>query len=241
MATVLLVDDERIFKALEGTCLRRERCRLLKSSHARIPETSLAQRPDLIVLFVADDESLEAVCLLLADGSIASIPVLVLHPARTTPPVVAAERTGEVRRVSCGPDQDARVDAAIESLLPVLDRRGDRVTVSVPVRCRVSGRTVTLRTKNVSPSGLFLRSERPLALTGRFEVSFALPDTAGGTAPIAGTCEVVRQVGAKDDRDLIPGLGVRFVEMGRAERAALKSFVSARGSRVAARAAGAAR
>src|SRR5574342_23921 len=99
MATVLLVDDERLFKAVEGTCLRREGCRLLKASPSDLPAVALARRPDLILAAAIDDASRELVLQLGSDRSIGSIPILVLDmtPARAGAP---SSLPGQTRALS---------------------------------------------------------------------------------------------------------------------------------------------
>jgi hypothetical protein len=267
METILLADDERIFKAVEGTCLRRERCRLLKAPSERLLDVALERPPDLILACLSDDASRSALRRICAEGALASVPIVVLDfgpGARKAkrPPVRLARRIAPVEMVSApGSNLDARLDAAIKRTLPVLNRADDRVSVSVPVRCRAEGAAFTVRTKNISPTGLFLKTEKPLARGERFAISFSLPaDTdnrgaartgvggfgrraADAGAPISnrisGVCEVVRQV-ARGPRgeydDLIPGMGVRFVKIAPQASSTLQRF--ARGGAVRSRRAG---
>src|SRR5262245_36499505 len=54
MQTVLLADDERLFRSLEGTCLRREIVRLCKAPPAALVATASRDHPDLILLALDD-------------------------------------------------------------------------------------------------------------------------------------------------------------------------------------------
>lgn len=241
MQTVLLADDERVFKALEGTCLRREVCRLAKTSPARLVEAATAAPPDLIVLVIDGDEALRALLDLRGCMALSSIPIIALDvggASRATRAVIDARGgTGLVdhlvvrKRRSGGIDLaalDRKLDEAIKRRLPILNRKVDRVVVSVPVRCRGEGFTFTVRTKNISPSGLFLKTERDLSPGDRIRVRFQLPAGVGPgkTWPVAATCQVVRRVGSGGaDLDLIPGIGVRFIDLEKDARTVLRDFI----------------
>ncbi|HEY3176072.1 MAG TPA: PilZ domain-containing protein [Candidatus Polarisedimenticolia bacterium] len=253
METVLLADDERIFRAVEGTCLRRERCRLLKATASALRDVAVARRPDLLVTSLADDETRLALHLVLSESSLASVPIIVVdfqngRAAARKALVKPAGRAAPVRVISgVRSGLETRLDAAIKKSLPILDRASDRVSVSVPVRCRVERVSFVVRTKNISPTGLFLKTEKPLARGRRFMISFSLPGAfPGGQGPgaieavahrppsrITGLCEVVRQVATGlngEHDDLIPGMGVRFVEIEQGARTTLARFVRAGGT-----------
>jgi len=240
METVLLADDEIVFKAVEGTCLRRERCRLIKASTARLQSIARSSRPDLMLLSLRGEESRVPLLKICDDRDLAAIPIIVLDlmseaGGEALASDVAA-RSGAVdrlvvsRRPSGRPDLtdlDARLNAAIKRHLSILDRLLDRVSLAVPVQCRRAGRTFSARTKDLSPSGLFLKTDRQLVPGDKLSVSFKLPAAPGEPASVAGSCEVVRRVGpgGLEDPDLIPGLGLRFVEMGAEGRRALNQLV----------------
>lgn len=246
METILLADDERIFKAVEGTCLRRERCRLLKAPAERLLESAKSRRPDLLVTFTSDDRSREALRRLCSEESLATVPIVVLDfppggrraAASRSVRIKEPVRVGAVERVAGGAFRlDSRLDAAIKKSLPILDRASDRVDLSIAVRCQAERAAFTVRTKNISPSGLFLKTDRPLPRGRRFSISFSLPAVEEGArralpdgAPvrIRGVCEVVRHVmtGERGEYDdLIPGMGVRFIEIDPETRSRLAKFV----------------
>jgi uncharacterized protein (TIGR02266 family) len=223
MQTVLLADDERVFKALEGTCLRRETCKLKKASLETLSTVAVSEPPDLIVLALTSPDSVQRLRDLRANEALSRVPIIALDflgksSARRTFPRVT------LLPLKNGKAQDDRLDEAIKKHLPLMRRRVDRVGVSVPVKCRGEGFSFTVRTKNISPSGLFLKTSRELSPGDRIRVKFALPESE----PIAATCQVVRRVGpgGNDDDDLIPGIGVRFIELEENGRSALLSFVS---------------
>ena len=252
MATVLLFDDDILFKAVEGSCLRRERCRILKTEPSRAVAAARKAQPDLVIASsVAPLADLGAV---FKDARLSRTPIVVLdfgRPGRrgglsAMSRTARRERHGAIEILPVPIDAagrmdlealDTRLDAAIGGLLPDVGHRTDRVAVSVAVECKGRGFTRTLRTKNISPTGLFLKTELRLVPGRRLKVRFHLPDPAARTpraaaASIAVDCVVVRRVDSgRDlgpqgrDRDLIPGVGVRFVDLEAASRTALGRFL----------------
>lgn len=243
MLTILLVDDEDIFKAVEGTCLRREPCRLLKSPPDRLLERAVGDPPDLIILSHAGAAARRLLGEVCAAPQLSEIPVISIDPrpgARNAPKDLPG-RSGAVEILAAPtPDDggtagglDRMLDEAIKRRLPDLVRRADRVAVSLSVNVRSADGEFRVRTKNLSPSGLFLKTERVLSPGQRIEIRFRLPmaaETARRPASISGTCEVVRAVGiagqpGAEEIDLIPGVGVRFVDLAGEGRSALNEYV----------------
>ncbi len=262
MATVLLFDDDILFKAVEGSCLRRERCRILKTPPSRAVAAARKTHPDLVIASsVAPLKDLGAV---FKDARLRRTPIVVLDfglPGRrggltAMSRTARRDRPGAIEILSVPTDAagrmdlvslDTRLDAALEGLLPDVSHRTDRVAVSLAVECRGRGLARTLRTKNNSPTGLFLKTDLRLSLGRKLKIRFRLPTPDAGprripadAPPIAGDCVVVRRVvaGRDDparghDRDLIPGVGVRFVDLQAESQTALGRFVRRVGARVA--------
>jgi hypothetical protein len=261
MDTVLLVDDDILFKAVEGTCLRRERCRLVKTPPDNILEAALSERPDLIVTASTSDASRGELTRLLDAPPLEEIAIIVLEFGGSTlgDEVRAAgrKRPGVFETLTVPTDAsgkldlqafDGLLDGCIQNSMSWRSRGGDRVPISLPVRCSGEGINVTLRTKNISPSGLFLKTDVSLVPGTMLDVRFTLPvSVLTGTGleslpnavrpvPVVARCEVVREVGTgparQSDQDLIPGLGVRFVDLGDEGRSALSRVAGGiRGSR----------
>src|SRR5262249_38548481 len=78
MQTVLLADDERVFKAIEGTCLRRDVCRLIKAAPARLSESAASERPHLIIVAVENDVERRDVHRLGRSKSLLRTPIIAL-------------------------------------------------------------------------------------------------------------------------------------------------------------------
>ncbi|HET6372521.1 MAG TPA: hypothetical protein VFG76_04395 [Candidatus Polarisedimenticolia bacterium] len=95
MATVLLADDDRLFKAVQGTLLLRDGCRLLKAPIADLPRAAADGRPDLILISVTDAASKRSLARLQASPALALIPILALDfSARAARPKRAASPSG---------------------------------------------------------------------------------------------------------------------------------------------------
>ncbi|MGH9870640.1 MAG: PilZ domain-containing protein [Candidatus Polarisedimenticolia bacterium] len=237
---VLLLDDAGTFKAVEGTCLRRQRCRLFKAPFDRLTDAARDHRPSLLLATCRDDADRDRVLSACADRSLSRVPVVLVDltgapprraarprtPLRRAPVEVLSARVGR----SGEPDfaeLDERLNDAIRRLVPELSARKDRLAVTLVARCHGAGMPARLRTKDVSETGLFLRTTRPPASGRKFEVSVRL----GPRDAVSGLCEVVREVrhgaaGDWTDGDLIAGVGVRFVDLPDQAREALRRFVA---------------
>ncbi len=261
MATVLLADDEKLFKAVEGSLLRRDACRLLKAAPDAFLARAQVLRPDLLVLSISDEGSRRLLSQICDDPDLSGIPIIAVElkggrsrqpsaPQRT--PARAGKRGSpvEVLSVSSGgsgrarkkvgeeaaEEFEERLDRAIRRHLSITARATDRVTADLTVHCTVRGVSFRARTKDLSPSGLFLRTDRPLGVGESVRVSFALgrearaPGTGLYAPSVSGECRVVRLVGhrAGGDPDLIPGAGVVFTRLTEDQRDALRRFTMAR-------------
>ncbi|MFQ5700986.1 MAG: PilZ domain-containing protein [Acidobacteriota bacterium] len=256
MVTVLLLDDDILFKAVEGSCLRRERCRLVKAASGDLVRVAGERAADLIV--VSSLVGRELLRRLLVDPAVFTTPIIVIDFGPGEEGASAFVRDVEAGAGRGGIDVlvvpvdsrgrldfhglDAPFDRVVKRHLKEMDHRPDRITVGVSVRCRGPGVPRTLRTKNISPSGLFLKTDQGFDRGCQFDIRFILPGEAtaeaspGQRSPkrsrgatITARCEVVRSVvhdaGADSEVDLIAGVGVRFVAMHDEQRAALQRFI----------------
>src|SRR5262245_21596992 len=163
MPTVLLVDDEQVFRAVEGTCLRRERARLVKALPENVADVASSVKPDLIVASYSDAPSRRRLRELCSHPDVSSIPILALdlQPTRgpRRPGLDAAEdreaplEVLQVKRGSGGApdlaDLDPRLEAALKRRLPWLVRVVNRVPIDLAVRCTGAAISGTLRSKDL--------------------------------------------------------------------------------------------
>ena len=77
-------------------------------------------------------------------------------------------------------------------------------------------------TANISVGGMFIQTERPLAVGTRFRLRLALP---GDLRPIDATGEV-RWIVSQEEGHRIPGMGIRFEEISDSSRRRVEKLLS---------------
>ncbi len=230
--TVLLTDDTRLFKAAERTALKREKCRLLKAPARELVARARPNPPDMILYAAGKSGALEPLRALCSSRALSDVPVVVVDfsesrngEASGLIEEASGRRGGPVLLVSAprragrdaGQELAARLNQVLEQHLKMPGRQVQRRAVSWKARCRRKGTAFSASTKDISLTGLFLRTGRTLPRGERIEIHIA----GGGIQDLSAVCEVVRRVDRKDG-DLLPGVGLRFVEMADAHRRALQ-------------------
>ena len=102
-------------------------------------------------------------------------------------------------------------------------RAHERYEVTIPVDCTTQQIFVSNHVCNISRGGLFIRSEKPLPLQAEVSLVLRLPE-AGLTIRATGRVVWNYDV-AKGSSRIIPGSGIRFVDMSASDRAALESYL----------------
>lgn len=227
MPTILIADESGLFVALETSPVARCGCRLvaIRSSRELVPRAG-TESPDLILL---DAEMMEpglraGIRALKGDRRLRNVPLIL---AAADPGAYHA-LLGDRDVVLAKPIAPEEIGSALKRLLPVARRRGPRAPVSVSVSCRIGGQRVTMRSKDVGPGGIFLRTPKDLEKGTRFTASFSLPDAASRgreARSISAECEVVRRV-HPEEIDRIPGIGAVFLDLDEADEAFLRSFAA---------------
>jgi uncharacterized protein (TIGR02266 family) len=106
--------------------------------------------------------------------------------------------------------------SAAEPAVVTNKRADERYQVSIPVDCSTLHMFISNHVNNISRGGLFLASDAPLPLNA--EVSLVLRLHATGR--VAWNYDV-----RKGTSRIVPGSGIRFVEMGPADRATLEAYL----------------
>lgn len=102
-------------------------------------------------------------------------------------------------------------------------RAHQRFRVTIPVDCSTQHVFISNHVSNISKGGLFIRSEQPLPLNA--EVSLVLRLPATGTC-IRATGRVVWNYDMlKGTSRIVPGSGIRFVDMSPQDLAALEAYL----------------
>ena len=102
-------------------------------------------------------------------------------------------------------------------------RASERYEVTIPVDCTTQQVFISNHVCNISRGGLFIRSDKPLPLQAEVSLVLRLPDagvTIRATGRVVWNYDVVRGTSR-----IIPGSGIRFVDMSPSDRAALESYL----------------
>jgi len=225
MSRVLMVDDAGLFRLLEGSFLRRLGCEIVRAGGGSdLLDKARHSSPDLILLD-ADHPRLdgaECVRALKADPELRPTPVLLV----TSP-------EDAVRCSDAGADATlARplVPGALEVALSTVGRIGTRhgrrrgAWLAVRVALGDDGAACRRRAKDISRTGLFLALPGPLPLGTPLTMSMRLA-VSGRPRRVGVRGIVVRHVTNDPDSHLIPGVGVRFVDLDPASAALIGGYV----------------
>ncbi len=110
------------------------------------------------------------------------------------------------------------------SVVAVDAREHLRYEVTIPVDCSTRDMFVSNHVCNISQGGLFIRSETPLPLNAEVALVLYLPATKGS---IRATGRVIWNFDMqKGTTRVVPGSGIRFVDMPASDRATLESYLS---------------
>lgn len=227
MTRILLVDDVDLFVELERTFLKRFGCQIVT---ARTGEEALAKArartPDAILLdVVMPDMNGYDVCRTLRDEA----------ALRTVPVIFVASDPDPDEVARCGGNACLRKPVTREALLGALrphvrlaERAAPRAAAVLRVRLHdARQRMCKLNSKDLSRDGIFLKTERPLAVGSKVGMRFRLP-LPEGVEDVDVEGEVVRHVEEERGSYLIPGMGIRFVGCEASTRRKVGQFVRSR-------------
>ncbi|MCH7666090.1 MAG: PilZ domain-containing protein [Acidobacteria bacterium] len=114
--------------------------------------------------------------------------------------------------------QKQEIQQAISELLGVAVRSGSRMMVNVEVKIDSNTSLKCFQSENISESGMLLRGAKAIPIGMAVDLEFYLPDEPD---PVRGKAMVVRHSGDSET----PGIGLRFVALGRSEILRLRRFV----------------
>ncbi len=211
MSRVLMVDDAALFQMLETSFLRRWGWEIVRARRAdELLEKARALPPDLILLEGGCPEldAPECVAALKSDPQLQAVPILVL----AAPDEAGRCSDAGADAVLTLPVQPSALETALCSLGQVPHREGTRRLARVLVRVDALTGPLRGKVKDISRTGLFLSVRENLPLHAPVELALKLP-VAEGPETVRAQGVVVRRVDAHPESHLIPGVGVRFVEL----------------------------
>ncbi len=224
MSRVLMIDDAGLFQMLEASFVRRLGCDIVRASDGPdVMDKARRTLPDLIVLDAERPGMDGPACLraLKSDPALRSIPVLVLTSAEGVPRLCDAGADATLTR----PLESGALALALSSLERLRPRGDCRRSARLPVRVGSSAGSRRGRLKDISRTGLFLALPDPPPVDAPVSLSLRLPGP-GGRRRLEARGVVVRQVPSDPESHLIPGVGVRFVDLDAAAVAHIERFVS---------------
>jgi type IV pilus assembly protein PilZ len=113
------------------------------------------------------------------------------------------------------------MSAASES---VMTSRPQRYHVDIPIDCSTQGLFIANRVTNLSRGGLFIQSSHPLPLHAEVELAITLPN---GGPRIQATGRVIWNYDvAKGSARIVPGSGIKFINMSPQDRALLEECIA---------------
>lgn len=119
-------------------------------------------------------------------------------------------------------EREREVAPAVGAFAPAA--RPGRYRVDIPVDCTTREAFFSNRVTNLSRGGLFLRSDTPLPLQAEVDLEFTLPGTA---TTIQATGRVIWNYDvAKGSSRIVPGSGIKFVDISAADKALLEDCLA---------------
>ena len=102
-------------------------------------------------------------------------------------------------------------------------RKDRRHRVRIDVDCTTHGMFVSNRVSNISRGGVFIESDKPLPIDAEVQMTLALPESRREVHAVGRVIWYydMRRVTAQ----LVPGMGIKFMDMSAEDRALLEDYV----------------
>ena len=222
---ILLVDDVRVFLELECMFLQRKGFQILT---AMTGEDAIAKarahKPHVVLLdYILPDMAGDECCRRIkSDPDLKHVVVIMV--------TTTADARDRSRCIEAGcddyltkPIKQVEFMDRIRKALDLKIRVTDRLSISAPVRFKV-GNGPELRgvTMNVSPTGMFIVTQKPLDQGTKLSMTFTLPQCP---LTFKATGEVIWNTAALLKGVITPGFGLRFTDIDRESFATLSRYV----------------
>lgn len=218
--TVLLVEGLQAYVDLEKTFLRREDVRVLTAKQdAGVLDLARLERPDVVVVDVGPSEpGGVALCRSFkADARLARIPVVLV----LTRPLADEGREAGADAIAIKPIVKREFLETIRRFLLLSERRAVRQPVNLRFTFEFGSQVGQVFSRDLSPRGAFLKSDRPVPTGSEISLRFRLPGDPQDIACRA----VVRSDLPQTGPGHAPGFGVEFEDLADQDRERLERFM----------------
>lgn len=224
MIKILLVDDIRNFLDLEISFLKRTDCQIFTASTG-VEALKIAKQegPDIILLDLIMPEmgGIECTRILKADPELKKIPVVIVTSTDKKEESLNAGANEFVRK----PINENALLGVIKKFVPIQERQEDRVMIGLEVKYRYMGIDRVNYSRDISPTGLFLITEKPVPIGVELDLEFDLP-LEGSPTPVKARASVVREEREEREGRIITGMGLEFRDLAGEERKKISQFIS---------------
>lgn len=214
---LLIVDDMKSFLDLEQTFLRRADCQLLTATTG-LEAIKVAERshPDVILLDIEMPElnGIETTRILQKHQKLKDIPVIIVSSTTRKDEALNAGAKDFLQK----PVDEATYLSAILKHVPLKIRKDKRVRLLT--QCEYTHEKVkhTVRTKDVSSTGLFIVTGNPMEIGSKLDICFPIP-LDGNKKEIRTEAIVVRKA--------LDGYGLGFFQISEGAKLFLEEFIGA--------------
>jgi len=220
VSSVLLIDDNGLFRAVAEDIERRTHCRVLRASNGTDAiAAARREKPDLIFLDaeMSGMTGIDVCRVLKADSHLGHHPVVVA--VGTLDQEQAARRAGADEAIRKPFDESVIFDT-LRHFLQLFPRDATRASVEWPVTFWRDGAQNEGTLRDLSRGGFFIRTPVRQPVGARLEISFEVPGDKPRRTVVAEA--IVVRVGQEPDR----GLGCRFFQVTAASRSTLEDCLT---------------
>lgn len=207
---ILLVDDDEFFLHVQRGILEREHFEIIEARRGEDAlEVMRHESPDIVLLdlYMPEMDGLETMVRARAEGMI-DLPIV----------IVSSENNEQKIRelIDAGANEFITKPIKIEELLKTVNnltneahREHPRIPAVIKIRYRDLNELMPANSKDISNTGIFIRTRRPLLVGSPIELYLSPADESAGPE-IKVTGEVVRAIQG-DSVD--PGMGIKFINL----------------------------
>jgi CheY-like chemotaxis protein len=220
VSSVLLIDDNGLFRAVAEDIERRTHCRVLRASNGTDAiAAARREKPDLIFLDaeMSGMTGIDVCRVLKADSHLGHHPVVVA--VGTVDQEQASRRAGADEAIRKPFDESVIFDT-LRHFLQLFPRDATRASVEWPVTFWRDGAQNEGTLRDLSRGGFFIRTPVRQPVGARLEISFEVPGDRPRRTVVAEA--IVVRVGQEPDR----GLGCRFFQVTAASRSTLEDCLT---------------